>query len=304
MKNKTLVLLLFSFLLASVFVGIMTNLQWESFTAGSRYIIDGVAKLPFQHRILSPEIIARFQFAGLSEYQANILFYFLGFAGLIFIYVRFLLAQKLSFMLSVSSALVLCISVFGAWNTRHCPTPFAYDITNLIFVVGLVWAAQKRMQWWFLLFAIAVLNRETVIMWVPIMMWIRFKKDGISHAIMYGTLSLLIFTMIKWALILRWPGTPFVPMFYTNIQTLLDVANAPYLSLLLAFCGMWAFAIFGFKHLPVGMKPMVLSLLGLIPLAIVGTVYEVRVYLEFGLWVIPAGLIGLEKVLSNECQHS
>jgi hypothetical protein len=72
------------------------------------------------------------------------------------------------------------------------------------------------------------------------------------------------------------------------------------LSLVFLYGGLWLFAPLGFRALPRDIRLMFVSLpFALVGLFLFGVVHETRIYDEYAVFVIPAGLLGINRLVRN-----
>lgn len=160
----------------------------------------------------------------------------------------------------------------------------------LFFVLGLTALASGKRFWFYLIFFVAVINRETAVFLIPAMLIIRFKEEkpwklAIQSAVLagvaYGIRLLLIFA-------LNFKPEHSAGIFQNTLRTnllfleSLFSGNPEALRMLLIFGGLWAMLPFCWKRAPV--KVMRLTLI--LPLFFAGMLFvgnfnnEARIFNE------------------------
>ena len=99
-----------------------------------------------------------------------------------------------------------------------------------------------------------------------------------------------------------YPGTPFQYKLDNNLEFLLGRRGAyPWFHILSAYAGLWIFAPLGLRALPREIRTMAWSLVVAFPAMLVfGNLIEPRMYAEYGLFILPASVLGLARVLGRE----
>ncbi len=304
--TMVVVALLFGILSCSFALKISIE-EWPTFDQ----VIKGKALLPFQHRVLAPWMIEGIHRAIGGQESLPLsaaIFYALTLTVLFYCYYWFL-RRYFDHLFSLLAAVLLLLSILIGWlvfvNINDLPlhgARYPFDVTGVLFFVLLAHAAVKdRLGLWYFLLAIATLNRETIVVLVPFLGLLLWTRRGFKRAVPPVLISLLIFGAVKGLLIYLYPGRPVDWKLFQNFYSFGELyGSETLLSLVFLYGGLWLFAPLGFRALPRDIRLMFVSLpFALVGLFLFGVVHETRIYDEYAVFVIPAGLLGINRLVRN-----
>ncbi|MES2663116.1 MAG: hypothetical protein V4629_07420, partial [Pseudomonadota bacterium] len=215
--------------------------------------------------------------------------------------VRFHLGQILKdpIFARLGSILILYVLPFNLINYPRSNYWVPYDLSGIAFFYGLFLLGLYN-QWrlFFVIFPLAVLNRETVIFVCGILFLIHFKSYPLKKSMLILTVQVAIFVLLKTWLFYLFEDNPTdkgAKLYMNQIEPNLDYLKNP----------MWwpaLFASFGFLWLPVVKYFKLIQVssittaiacfpLYLIIMLLVGQIVEVRIFSEYVPFFLVAALI-------------
>lgn len=275
-------------------------------------MIDGVAYRPFQFRILIPWMVGMVN--SLTGVLAPVIYQIveaLAVGGLI-IATRYFLASffrgKILDLLAIGLLLVL------PWNyllPQEYPLFIPADIpAAMFFTLLLALMLRAEWRWYYLLFALATINRETTCFVSLIFLLTQWKRLPLNKLLTHLGAQLAIWVSIKTALWLIYADNPGVLFeiygvlgerthLAGNLEFLADPGRIPVL--LSCFGYLWIVALFWRKR--IGSEFIRRALLGLpvffVVMLFIGNLNETRIFGEFAPLVYVAGVLIIKSFLSD-----
>lgn len=255
--------------------------------------LDGTAYKPFQFRMFIPLLVGGLGSAGfLSE---NALYRFVDVLAVIGIFYSF--RFYLSGFVDKEVAGLLSFSVFYAlpWNyllARDIPILLPYDLASVaLMTLALAFLHRRNWTWFYVVFALGALNRETMLFTALVFALVEFGKRSRTSLAVHLSAQIAIWFAIKTtmgAIYSGNPGTAFeyfhvgteTPHWRTNLNVLV---NGPHLLLFLSNFGFaWVIVVAGWRHLQ---DQFLRSTLWIIPpyvfmVLLAGNANEIRVFGE------------------------
>ncbi len=309
-REKLVVSLLVAFL-AWVSVVFCFKTTAEFGLGSFKRVLSSTATEPWQQRMLSPLAIGgiiTLSKGAVSPETAERAFYYFAIFALYYLY-YFWLRDYFGPDFSLLCLVFLAFSLCTAWlfDISFRPIPphgwrYCYDVPGLIFNIGLVHAATSNKKWlWLLLLPIGIVNRETVIAFIPVLFLFSLKSHGWRQAILWGIISIVLACGIYGFLMHYFPGALFQNHFKDNLSVLTGhYGIAPILFILSTYVGLLIFIPLGFQASPYDFKVLtVYALIGLACIMIVGNIFEIRVYNDYAPFLIPMGLLGWRKAMTS-----
>jgi len=266
------------------------------------HVLTGTASLPFQQRILSYLAVGGVHVLGggaLSLPSAESIFYFFACASLFYLF-YFLLRDYFDRVTSLWSVFFMGGTLAMAWIMPPLSFRYPHDATTPIFFIGLTHAIfTRRWRLWYLLLPLAMLNRETVVVLLPCLFVIEWLRGNKKEAWIHAVVSLVVVLGMKAFVVWLFSGAPFIFMLDRNILVLFFGMRGwwPHLGILSVYAGLWLASPWGFSRLPREMKVMFLALaLAVVLMFTFANINETRVWCEYGIYVVPAGVLGLGRL--------
>lgn len=267
-------------------------------------IVSSQADNPFQYRLMTPlAIIGLFKITGLGFIKAQYYFYLAAFFFLYLFFYRYLRELYRPNMAMIGIFLLFLSLIAMMVHNLHLKTAgslalicfrFSWDVTALIFTIGLCTCIVKRkLAYWYVFFTLGAFNRETCLLLLPALFIASWGGLGPIRAILHTGLSFGIWVGIKAFLSYLYPGAMTFNKLYENINYL--KGNIPYVDLwtmALVFGGLWILIPLGLCRLPKGYTALLTAIPAtLFVMFFAGNLWEVRVYNELAIIVIPTILM-------------
>ena len=207
-------------------------------------------------------------------------------------------------------ALVLIYTLtfnYAALNPIFYPS----DIPSILFfTVGLVLILKRRWMWYYILFPIAVLNRETISFLSIALVFLLYKKVPFIQLVIHSVVQFVIWMGIKLLLahIFRDnPGHEFRFTYIENFWVIVSIFkfNLPLLARLLIFGLIWTLIPYGWREIPSDLKRL---LLVFVPFVIIiftigCFIDEIREYCEMNVVITAPAIFGLRRILKDIFQE-
>jgi len=290
---------------AALFVDVYTAMtRWIS--PGMNAFTHGQAPFPFRYRVLVTGLASLLERAGLPLHIAYFLLATLAVFVLLLAFDRFL-----ALYVRPDFARVLALGILYplGWNYLGLNRMyFPFDLPGVaLFTLALVFLAQRRWAWFYVVFALATLNRETTWLLTFILLAVEWGRLPGRTLAAHVVTQALIWIAIKFATAQAFPGGPqFANMVAKNVETwtgmltfsragLRDVAK-----LLLMFGGLWLLVPFVRREQPRFIRRALLTFpVFLLPMLVVGTIDEARLYAEWVPFVAAAALLTLARLIGE-----
>lgn len=279
------------------------NIIYENATPAM--LVDGTAETPYQYRVLLPWLVRGFLALGVRETAVPLLFSILEFLSTLALVVAFRSYLSLFFNhLLLRSVLAFSIFLVLPFNILHTYW-YPYDIPSILFfVLGLAALYRKQWLWYYILFILGTINRETtlfltIVFIVTCLGQLKWKRLA-GHVVIQGFIWLLIKALIQ-SIYTGNPGQgAFQLTLLDNLQFLLQPGAL--LWVLPSWGLTWILALIGYRHLK---DPFVKRALWVIVpffavMMLVGKVDELRIYAELTPIVLSAALLSLQNLFHQE----
>lgn len=291
------------------------------FTFNSQYIdaqlldlLKHTALVPYQYRVLVPELVKLIR-AILSPLPIFVpwldIYRMVDFAAVFLLIVAF--RQYLSLFIrdtllyTLLSFTLFLVLPYNYLLPRIIALWYPWDMPSLLFfTVGLILIYKQNWKLYYPLFAVAVLNRETICFLTVVYFFTAAGRTPWRTVLFHVCLQLVLWTIIKFALYLAFIDNPwkvgrlfaFRPLM--QLQSLLDVRFLP--TLLGGWGYIWVLVLCGYRYIDnVFVKR---SLLAAIPFMLgmfcVADVLEMRVYGELTPVLLSAAVLGLKGMFKEE----
>jgi len=237
----------------------------------------GIADAPFQYRMLGPLAIRSLTILTPLSVKSAALVY-LGFCYFwLFVFVGSYCER---------GVLGVALAAFGLWF-NEAPLCHISDVLSVVFWIGLCHCIlSRKYAAWFFLFAVSITNHENALLLLPaaFLVW---RRDNFWRAAALVASSAVLWAAIKyglaWALNCHGVG-------YDQVSR--NLIHWP--KGLLAFGGLWVFALAGFRKLDYDRKMLLVT----VPVFVVvmfryGCLDELRIYSPLLAVLLPAMLAGL-----------
>jgi hypothetical protein len=303
-------------LVVPAFYFLCATLFMELYTARTRWISPGMdafthdaAPFPFRFRILIP-LIARI----LNE-DAHVPLWFAYFAigtlsvfGLLLAYDRFLalfLPRDLARVLAFGMLYPLAWNYLGL-NLMYFP----FDMPCMFFfTAGLLLLYQRRWEFYYPLFALATINRETTWFLTVVLLFTAFGRMRGRTLALHVLSQAALWIAIKWALYRQVPDADralFGSLWWKNEATLAGMftlqGDGPkdWLKLFLMFGGLWMLVPWVYKGQPEFLRRALWAAPVLIlPMFLVGTIDEARQFPELIPLIATPVFVRLGRILGS-----
>ncbi len=294
-------------LMAGYFVFLRYELNTEFPLATLTNLADGTAYKPFQFRMLVPWLASGLAAAGTVDLlRAYQIIDALSVIGLFYAF-RYLLADYLTgATLTLGSFLVFYALPWNYLLARDLPLILPYDLAAVaFFTLGLALLKRHRWTWFYPVFVVACLNRETMVFLVVVLLAVEYgripnRSLGIHAAAMVG-----IWLVIKFVMGALYTGNPgnALELYHVNsnvlhITTNIDRLLIPrHLLVVLSNFGFaWLIVLVGYNriHDRFARRSLWMAPLFVLMILIVGNINEIRVFGEL-LPVVMLGVVGVLK---------
>ena len=287
----------------------------DAYTAMTRWISPGMdafthdgAPFPFRYRVLVPGLARLAEGAGVPLHLAYFALATLAVFGLLLAYDRFL---ALFVRRDVARVLALGILYPLAWNYLGLNRMyFPFDMPGIaLFTLGLVFLARRQWFLFYPLFALATVNRETTWFLTVILIAVEWGRIPGRMLLLHVVAQAAIWVAVKFALAQAYPGGPqFANMIGQNVRTWTGMLTFTNLKdwgkLLLMFGGLWLLVPFVLREQPRFVRRALLTFpVFLLPMLVVGTIDEARLYAEWVPLVATACLLALATRLGFEVRR-
>lgn len=271
-------------------------------------LVDGTAYLPFQTRVLIPWLVYAIQvsgvLSGLSDLYIFSIIDFLSIVGVMYAtryYLMGFFSDKV--LASVLSCILFYILPFHFTKTMWYP----WDLPSIMFfTLGLAFLQRRRWGSYYLLFTIATINRETTFLLIIMYMLSEFDKTKWFRLCLGLFSQLVIWTTIRYGLYALYAGNPklgygaFELQFWKNLVLLQNPKI--WIKALSAFGFLWVPVLVWYARTD---NEFVKRSLWLVPLmyvlmAVIGVVYELRIYGECIPMVASAFCLNLRRIGAQE----
>jgi hypothetical protein len=290
---------------AALFVDVYTAMtRWIS--PGMAAFTHGQAPFPFRYRVLVTGLASLLERAGVPLHLAYFLLATLAVFGLLLAFDRFL---ALFVRRDFARVLALGILYPLSWNSLGLNRMyFPFDLPGVaLFTLALVLLAERRWGLFYAVFALATLNRETTWLLTFILLAVEWGRLPVRTLVAHVVTQALIWTLIKFTLAHAFPGGPqFANMVSKNVETwtgMLTFSRAglrDLLKLLLMFGGLWLLVPVLYREQPRFIRRALWTFpIFILPMLVVGTIDEARLYAEWVPLVAAACLLPLAARLGE-----
>ena len=290
---------------AALFVDAYTLMtRWIS--PGMDAFTHGQAPFPFRYRVLVTGLAGFLERAGVPLPWAYFALATLAVFGLLLAFDRFL---ALFVRRDLARVLALGILYPLSWNYLGLNRMyFPFDLPGVaLFTLALVLLAQRRWAWFYVVFALATVNRETTWLLTVMLLAVEWGRLPVRTLAAHVVAQALVWVAIKFALAQAFPGGPqFANMVSKNVETwtgMLTLSRAGLrdgMKLVLMFGGLWLLLPFVFRDQPRFVRRTLATFpVFLLPMLVVGTIDEARLYAEWVPLVAAAALFALSRRLGE-----
>lgn len=279
------------------------NVVYEKATPAQ--LVAGTAETPYQLRVLLPWLVGGMVRLGLPETAVTGAFQVLEFFSLLGLVVAFRAYLGLFFShLLLASVLAFTIFFVLPFNLLYTYW-YPYDVPAvLFFTLGLIALYRRAWGWYYLLFVVATLNRETTLFLTFLFVVTGWGKLPLKRLAGHTAVQLIIWVGIRTAVQSIYADNPgegaFQLTLADNLQFLLQPAG--WLWLLPTWGFTWIVALIGYRHLTdlfvrrsLG---VVLPLFGV--MLVVGKIDELRIYADLTPVVLAAALLSLQWLFERQ----
>lgn len=276
-----------------VLCAVFTYLHWIGIK-GLRFapeMISGIAPKPYAYRILVPSIVNSVSKVFQLPEMEIVLAGMLSFACLVAtlyvmrsIFASFFRAEKIYVQLFPVFLSFLLVPFFRNWHA------YIYDFPVLLLsALVVLFLSKQRIAWYYLVFVLSCLNKETAVLFIPVFIIFFWKTKSFAWVIIHGALQTLIYVFIRAFIIYLTrsnPGSMFEHHFFSHNLPLLVSPIA--LSKILTAVLFVAFIFHDWKNKPLLLKCGVVVLVPLVAIMLfVGWVDELRDYYEAVPFLVP-----------------
>lgn len=288
-------------------------------------LLQGTAERPFQYRALVPWMVAALTSGGipipafhlppqlwlvrdLTLQQARA-FVLIDLAAVFFLFLAFrsylcLLTGRRT-QSDIMAFAVFATLPFNYLIPRNNPLWFPYDIVAiLVFTLGLITLYKEKWAWFYLVFVIGTLNRETTCFLSVLFVVTQFGKMRTTRLFIHGTLQFCAWIGIKAILSAMYRGNAGDGVFEVhiseNIAYLLTPQRYPFLLSSLGFTLVPVIIFYNkipslFVRRSLLMAPLFVS-----GMFVVGNIWELRIYGELLPVILPAFLLIVRQLLVED----
>ena len=274
-----------------------------------RALAAGVGTTPYQYRVLVPWLVRGAVAAGLLPSDADIPA-FVALEGLALVALACAFRQYLS--LFIDDRLVTSVAALSAYAVlpfNDLRGPFLpYDTPSIVFfATGLVLIRRQSWRWFFPLFTLATLNRETSIFLTAAFAVALYDEYRPSRLALLGGAQIAIWIAIKaalWQIYRQNPSVGASGLYFFQLKVnLATILSRPIASLIVlsTWGGLWLTALIWharisdrFLRRTLWVVPMFMA-----GMFVVGFVVEMRVYGEMLPIVLAAFWVGLLSLVSQ-----
>jgi hypothetical protein len=271
------------------------------------------AETPFQYRILIPLLARGIEWlhpVALDKlYLAITMVWMLALLPSFARYLRIFVPRSAA----VPAALLITYPLFFNYVFLKNVLYYPWDMPSIVFFIwGLTLLLERRMAWYYPVFVLATLNRETTCFLILAMLCLEAGRQPVGRLALHLLAQSAIWLGIKLLLARCFAGNPGAGMhenhFHDNLHFIATLLGRPdtwheftwlrALGRLLVFGGIWALVPLGWKNTP----PAARRLLWVVPpffaaMMFVGVIHEVRIFGELiPILMVPA-LYGLGRCL-------
>lgn len=296
-----LVSIIFAYYFAQLRFGM--NLVYEN--ASPAQLVAGTAELPYQFRVLIPwtvgAVMALPFISGGVEME---LFRLVEFSFLFVLAISFRAFLMLFWPNLLSSSMLTCLLFYVLpFNTLYTYW-YPYDIPAVaFFVLGLILLYRQQWAWYYPLFILATLNRETSLFLTGIFILTLWGKMPVRQILGHVAAQLFIWLAIKAMLQSLYPsnmGSTFQLTFFENLQTLFQSFSA--LWLVTNWGMLWVLVLVGWRKLqdPFLQRALLIvhPFLGI--MFVVGQIDELRIYTELIPLILAGAILTLITFIKQE----
>jgi hypothetical protein len=192
---------------------------------------------------------------------------------------------------------------YAALNPLYYPS----DIPAIFFfTVGVILILKRRWVWYYILFPIAVLNRESIAFLSIALVFLLYKKVPLVQLGIHAVVQCIIWLGIRLTLyhiFIDNPGHTFRFTYDENFWVLVSIfkGNLPLLARLLIFGLIWTLIPYGWKEIPSEIKRLFLVFIPfVIVIFTIGCfIDEIREYCEMNVVITAPAIFGLRKMLRD-----
>ncbi|GAB4317992.1 MAG: hypothetical protein Kow0074_06950 [Candidatus Zixiibacteriota bacterium] len=276
-------------------------------------LADGTAYKPFQFRMLVPWLASGLAATGLVDLlRAYQLIDVLSVIGLFYAF-RYLLSDHLSgTALTLGSFLVFYALPWNYLLPRDLPLILPYDIAAVaFFTLGLALLKRHRWRWFYPLFVVACLNRETMVFLVVVLVAVEYGRVPMRSIGIHAGAMVGIWLAVKFVMGAMYAGNPgnALELYHVNSDVLHITTNIErlliprHLLLVLSNFGFaWLIVLVGYHriHDRFIRRALWMAPLFVLMIFIVGNINEIRVFGE----LLPVVMLGVVGVLQGRTTES
>lgn len=295
------------------FVNLRYRLNQEFPLATLQSFLDGTAYKPFQFRMLVPWMVG-----GLSSFipaDPKTLYQWIDVAAVLGLFYAFRYHLKSHFQGAAANVLPFLVFYSLPWNyllPRDLPLILPYDLAAVaLFTLGLALLQRRRWTWYYLVFAVATLNRETILFLTLIFAIVEYQRlpRGAYALHLAAQLGLWLgIKLVMGSVYAANPGSSFefyhvgtqIPHWQSNLKVL---TSPPHLIPVLSSFGFaWLVVAAGWKRLRDSFTRKSLWAIPpfLLMVFVVGNLNEIRVYGELTPIVLTAAILILADLLPGD----
>jgi len=208
-------------------------------------------------------------------------------------------------------ALVLVYTLTFNYTALN-PIFYPSDIPAILFfTLGLIFILKRRWVWYYILFPIAVVNRESIAFLSIALVFLLYKKLPFVQLVIHSIIQFIIWMGIKLVLAHIFadnPGSEFRFTYAENFWVLVGMVTQlklPLLARLLIFGLMWTLIPYGWKETPSEIKRLFIVFIPfvIIIFTIGCFIDEIREYCEMNVVITAPAIFGLRKMLRDLFQE-
>jgi hypothetical protein len=272
-------------------------------------MVVGTAETPYHLRVVLPWIVQGLLGLGLPDPALMLLFRVFVLLSSLFLVIVFRAYLSLFFNhLLLASVLAFSIFLVLPSNLLHTYW-YAYDIPAvLFFALGILLLYKRKWPWYYLLFVVATINRETTLFLTFIFIATNIGQLPIKRLAGHTVGQLMIWLVIKTLLQSMYADNPGQGAFQLTLTDNLQFLFQPggWLWLLPNWGMTWILALIGYRKLKdrfVRRSLWVIAPLFAV-MMVVGKVDELRIYAELTPVVLTAALLSLQTLFQQNDSQS
>jgi hypothetical protein len=280
-------------------------------SADLRALTAFTANTPFQYRLLIPALARGIEILAHHRIPLVPLYFTLSVVGVYALLLSF--GALLRIFFPPQFAAPAALGILWPLVCDYCLVPLRFfypsDIPSILFfVLGLIALLRRRTTWYYLIFILAVFNRETGCFLALAMLLLQWDSRRIGRLALHLAAQGVIWLGIKW-LLGRWfagnlgAGTFERHHWQSNVHFFWSIALHPgwkNLRFFLLLGGVWVLIPPGWKSLPQPLKRLLWIVVPFfLGMMFVGEILELRIFGELIPIVLVPALWGLQTVLRN-----